>query len=235
MSPSTVALAETLYSIGFGSQEGVIKVWNVVNGEVVQRLHGHRGPITCLGLGPSDEGGDGVVSLCSGSEDGTVRLWRTDPWDEEVGPNGASLVYRKKSLRRPSPRLSKLVALHELFTSRGQEDDSLRSLHYCEPNVDEVGDDEVLSVAWRSTSTAASHDDGQIAAAGRSGRIVVYEARSGERVWETGGHSEPVNCVEYSGCGDELASASDDCTVRLWSADSGEFLGGNVSAWTSGV
>ena len=220
------------------SQEGVIKVWNVNNGDVVQRLHGHRGHITCLGLGlwSEDDRGSSVVDLCTGGEDGTVRLWRTTPWKEEgVGPDGgSSLVYRKKSLRRPSPRLSKLTALHELFTSRGQEDDSRRTMQYGrKAEVEGGADTEVLAVAWRPAvpqfgGRAADTVVGQVAAAGRLGRIVVFEAGSGARAWESAGHGEPVNCLEYSFAGDQLASGSDDCTVRLWSADSGEFLGWNI-------
>jgi WD40 repeat protein len=209
------------------SQEGVIKVWNVTNGEVVQRLHGHRGPITCLGLDASAEEDGGAVGLCSGSEDGTVRLWRTEPCTEVGGPDAASLVYRKKSLRRPSPRLSKLTALHELFTSRGQQDDSLRCLKYLGGKAEEEGDvdSEVLSVSWRPAGGAAGALEGHIAVAGRAGRIIVFDAGSGAQLWEAAGHAEPVNCVEYSAVGDQLASGSDDCTVRLWAAHNGDFLG----------
>jgi WD40 repeat protein len=200
------------------SQEGVIRVWNVTNGEVVQRLHGHRGPITSLSLGPYNES-DGTVEFCSGSEDGTVRLWRTAPWEEAAGPDMASLVYRKKSLRRPSPRLSKISGLHELFTSRGQEDDAWRVLKYGDKAEADSGEDtDVLAVAWRPGG-------GQVALAGRLGRIVVYDAASGAKVWESIGHSEPVNCLEYNAAGDQLASGGDDCTVRLWAANNGEFLG----------
>ena len=87
----------------------------------------------------------------------------------------------------------------------------------------------VLAVDWRPGKE-------EVAVAGWSGTVWVYSLATGggggdKEVVQCGearlvlaGHNDPVNCLTYDCAGVTLACGSDDCTVRLWDSDSGEFV-----------
>ena len=50
----------------------------------------------------------------------------------------------------------------------------------------------------------------------------VLEAATGNRLFRSEGHTEPVWSIAYSPCGMTIATASMDSTVRIWDADSGD-------------
>ena len=65
-----------------GTSEGVLKVWDLVSGEVLQKLPGHKGGVTSLALDRTDGGTDCSDRVCSGSEDGTIKIWTVAPVDD---------------------------------------------------------------------------------------------------------------------------------------------------------
>lgn len=62
-------LADGHFTFATGDDDKVIHIWDGQSGELLQRLHGHRGVIHTLAYSP-----DGAI-LASASEDGGIRLW----------------------------------------------------------------------------------------------------------------------------------------------------------------
>ena len=65
--------------------------------------------------------------------------------------------------------------------------------------------------------------DGRLLACA-SVHIRIYDANSFEKVTTMRGHSKRVNCVSFHPDGLQLASASDDMTVKIWSVSGGHLL-----------
>lgn len=71
-------------------------------------------------------------------------------------------------------------------------------------------------------TAVARHPGGRVlATTGNDRRIAIWDATSGTRVREFGGHVDAVNHVAFAPDGSRLASASNDGTVKLWDPDTG--------------
>ena len=72
------------------------------------------------------------------------------------------------------------------------------------------------------TSVAFSTDSNLLASAGTAGKVVIWDAGTGELKQTLQGHSQAVTSVAFSPDGKFLATGSKDNTVRLWDLQSGK-------------
>lgn len=54
--------------------------------------------------------------------------------------------------------------------------------------------------------------------------VILWLLSSGRAIRHLKGHSHSVYSVNFNPNGELLASGSDDCTVRLWNGQTGEFI-----------
>lgn len=62
-------LSNTDAIVWSGSEDGIVYGWDLVEGEVVEKLQGHTRSVLTLSYHPTEQ------RLLTGSSDGTVKLW----------------------------------------------------------------------------------------------------------------------------------------------------------------
>jgi WD40 repeat protein len=70
---SSVVFHPDDHRIASANQDGTVRIWDVVNGLEVLRLHGHASPVRGLAFSPE---GHYLAGACT---DGTVQLWNGSP------------------------------------------------------------------------------------------------------------------------------------------------------------
>jgi WD40 repeat protein len=195
------------------SWDGVIRYWNLENGELIQEMPGHRNAIMSVALSA-----DGKRAL-TGSSDLTMRLWDLDSgteirsfaghpntvWDVVFSPDG------KKALSGCSDGIARLWDL-----------DSGKELLALETQKG--------GRAW----TVAFTPDGRQAVAGGGNAfenqaapeasLRLWDLATGKEVRQFRGHTKDVRRVAVSPDGRQLLSGSFDGTMRLWDLQTGKEL-----------
>ena len=192
-----------------GGGDGNIYVWNVGSGEVLQKLNCHSSEVAALDTDISD-----VDLICSLSEEGYLRQWRLRPLEDAHNTSGERLSgtnsLRRRSVKR-SYKYSSNMSLDEMFFRPNSRADALSSFLTTESEGDSV-----KAISWRPGSQ-------EVAVAGSEANIRIFDLESGMIVSSLEKcHTDIINDLAYSANGLLLASASDDCTVRMWTA-SGQF------------
>ncbi len=167
-------------------------------------LLGHSGNVNAVAFSPYDG------ALASGSDDGTIRLWRPDrPAEEPVILGGHDAEVR-----------AIVFSPDGTILASGGHDHTVRLWNVAHlpttPIVLRGPESEVLAVA-------ISPDGSKIAAGTLLGRVFLFDisaTRAAPIVWDR--HLQMVTAVAFGPDGTTVASASGDRTVLLWDAESPE-------------
>ncbi len=151
---------------------------------------------------------DGSV-LASGSDNGTVRLWRA--------ADGKLL----RRLWGHTDRVNSIAySADGLTIATGSGDRTVRLWR--------AADGELLRTLWGHTSYVTSvtfSPDSSILASGSGDNTVrLWGVKDGMLLHTLEGHTDGILSVSYSADGSVIASGSGDNTVRLWQAADGELL-----------
>ncbi|EGZ17385.1 hypothetical protein PHYSODRAFT_314758 [Phytophthora sojae] len=204
-------LASVRYSadgahVATGSWSSLVKVWDANNAAEVKVFRGHEDRVSAVAWHPSNtfsemtDGADSVC-LCSGSADGTARLWsaaRSEPL---------------AVLRGHKARLGK-VAFHPLGNYVGTT-----SFDHTWRLWDVATAQELLLQEghYKEVYAIAFQKDGALAATGDlNGNGRVWDLRSGKAILPLQGHSKQILSMDFAANGVQLASGSDDRSVRIW-------------------
>jgi WD40 repeat protein len=178
-----------------GDVDGLIRLWQVADGQQLLTLKGHTGWVWAVTF--SADGN----TLASGSNDTSVRLWdiaegycigalhghTSGVWSVSFSPDGNTLV---SSSQDSSIRLWDV-----------SHDNCLRVLHGHRGGV------------WAVTF---SPDGKTLASGSNDASVRLWDVPEGDGIRALYGHSSGVSSVAWSPDGLTLASGSNDSSVRLW-------------------
>jgi WD40 repeat protein len=89
-------LKDTVYALAFsrdgkllasGGKDSLVRVWDVLSGECLCKLEGHKNAVFAVAFGPTGE------QLVSASDDGTGRIWSVESGKTEAELGGARAVH----------------------------------------------------------------------------------------------------------------------------------------------
>ena len=198
----TVAFSPDGARLASGGYDKTIRFWDAESGQEISTVRGHASMIHCVAFSPN---GDRLVSACN---DKTIKLWDAATGEELRTMTGhsagvTSVAFSPDGQQIVSGSDDKTVRLWDSQT--GQE---LRTFgrHNLEVSAVAFSPDgtRLVSTAWTT--------------------IVLWNAKSGEKIVTIGDkvHAAPIRCAAFSPDGTRFATGSEDATVVVWDADSGQ-------------
>jgi WD40 repeat protein len=183
-----------------------IKLWDVATGQEVRTLTGHAMAVYCLAFTPDGR------QLVSGSRDSSIRFWevpsgvmqRNLSAETKVsGPPGHEQFYVYSMAFSPDGRTLAAGAtggyMKILDVATGECRCFIKADN-TQPHVRPI----------------ALDPHGHWLAGGGSAEVQLWDATTGVKLGELGGHAGPIESLAVSRDGRWLASGSDDDTAKLW-------------------
>jgi serine/threonine protein kinase/Tol biopolymer transport system component len=196
----SVAFSPDGKSLAMGIDDGTVKIWNPVSGEVRLTLHAHAGPVWSLAFSH-----DGKL-LATASDDGAVKLWEVATGEEfkklDVATAVRAVAFSPDGKTLATGSRNGEVRLWMVATG-------------CEA-------EKLLGHTGVIVAVAFSPDGKTLASASGDKTVKLWDAATGRERLTLRGHLGGVYAVAFSPDGKTVASGSWDKSVRLWDAASGE-------------
>jgi WD40 repeat protein len=225
--------------LALARQDGVVPLWNATNGQPMQTITGHKGPVWQVAFSPDNQ------TLISGGSDGVVRLWDVVSGKELQRFEGHPAPVKGVAFRADGQ--SVLAACDdgtvkvwdrgtglEKFSFRGElanpwvarfSPDARRLGWACMDGIVKVWDTTTGKLQIdKQTNTGQCRaivfhpDSKRIAVAGFDGTLRLLDATSGREMMTIFAHPHPVADAAFSHDGNKLVSGSYDHTMRVWDA-----------------
>ncbi|MCP4042701.1 MAG: protein kinase, partial [Gammaproteobacteria bacterium] len=186
-----------------GSEDGLLSLWDSIQGKCLRTIKGHQGQIYTVSFTPDGQ------HIISGGKDGLIKTWLLESGQCEYTFRG-----HLGSVRSLSMGLS-----GDLIVSGG-EDHTLKlwkpPQEYCLLSMD----------GHRGTITAVCFDlEGRYALSGSDdGTLKQWNLETGQSTRTFKGHTGGVTSISLNGDGSNGLSGSQDESLRLWDLRSGECL-----------
>ena len=214
---TSVAYSPDGHRLATASYDKTVRIWDAGTGQPIgEPLRGHDAAVNSVAYSPDGH------RLATASDDKTVRIWDADTGQ----PVGAPLRHDDKVLTVAfSPDGHRLA-------SGGMD-----NLRQWDIDTGQLVGEPLLSDQPGVVATVAFSPDGHRIAAGGLFDFAVYlfDADSGRPAGQLTGHTGAVNSVAFSPGGHFIATGSDDRTVRLWDAQTGQPLGSPLSGHRNAI
>jgi WD40 repeat protein len=184
-----------------GSSDATVRLWNPVTGQELRTFRGHFSTVFGVAFSPDGK------RLASASADRTVRVWETATGQELLTLRGhlevvISVAFSPDGRRLATGSLDQTTKLWDAAT----------------------GQDLLTFKEYGLVPSVAFSPDGKRLATAVGGVMRVREAEAGQEVRILKGHRDRILTAVFSPDGKRLVSMSEDQTVKLWDAATGENL-----------
>jgi WD40 repeat protein/serine/threonine protein kinase len=202
------------------TEDGSLCIWNAESGEIlhsIRDVHATADSTTseCRAVAWSPDG----KQLASGGTDGLVRIWGSSDGKLQTTLRGHESAVGS-ALWSPDGRW---LATADWRHSVKIWDAVSWTLLW---ELDQSGIRQESGSSGNST-IAWSPDSQRLASRVGRGGVVVWELCAEEQprmAWSTKAHTSNIRCVAWSPIGNRIATFSDDRSVKIWNAESGQEL-----------
>ena len=239
---SVLMLPDGKHAVSAGSDQPLLRLWNVETGACLRTFSGHEGGVNALAMLPEK------LVLFSAGADASIRAWdmrrgaclhvfgghRESVGCVAVTPDAKCLLscagrsvrvwelVSGKPLKRLRGHLEPITALAVSPDFRwivsGSLDATVRVWAWPSGKCQHV----FREPAGTVTALAISPDGQTVAAAARDGVICLWNLATGAGCRQLKGHAAAVTSLAFAQGGQALISASRDRTARIWNPASGE-------------
>ncbi|PLX11674.1 MAG: hypothetical protein C0594_03335 [Marinilabiliales bacterium] len=178
-----------------GDKKGIVKIWDLKTKTEKRSYPAHDKPILCMAYSP-----DGST-LFSGGRDNYIKIR-----DVETGKHLQTIGKTKGNIRalRFSPDGKYVICATSSLSN---------SVQYYEL---ESGKNAKIINSVNTQYIDISPDERLFASANLDPNVIVWDVKTGKKLYDLKGHKEFVKGVCFSPGGKILASCSDDKTIKLW-------------------
>jgi WD40 repeat protein len=190
-------------TLASASHDGTVKLWDAAANPEVLTLRGHSRSVNYVTFSHDSH------ILASGSGDGTTRLWDAVTGRAMMTLSGQPRPIRPLRFSRDGRTLACGTADQTVTTWDVATGRQIRQI----PPAEAREYDGIFGPDGRTFVYASGHD------------AKLGDARTYQDIRTMSGHAGDINYLAYSPDGRQLASASDDRTIKLWHTASGKELG----------